>query len=119
MKRVCRTPLGGRLARSDVYAPDWTVILGRAGEEAVIGPDVAISCDRVLVAAASLRVDARTTDESVTLHARCIEHEAAEFHLTGADRERFRLVLSEQPGYRWTGFLSDDTAVRHGDEPAD
>ena len=113
-----RLTLGGRLARSDVSVPDWTVVLGRAGGEAIIGPDVTIECDRILVAAASLRVEARGEDDAVALQANSIEHEVGDFHLAGADRQRLRaLLVSEQPVYPWTGFVSAAAHARDDDEP--
>lgn len=113
-----RMSLGRRLARSDISAPDWTIVFGPGGAEAVIGPDVTISCDRISVIAASLRLEARGADDVVTWKARCIEHDVGEFQLTGADRERFRLVVAEQPAYPWTGFLATDNSATDGHEPA-
>lgn len=112
-----RLVLGGRLARADLSAPDWTVILGRAGTEAVIGPDVTIECNRLVVAAASLRIEARNEEEVVTWQANRVEHEAAEFKLGGANRQRLRLNVAEQPVYPWTGFVSTDAVPSNGHEP--
>jgi hypothetical protein len=105
---VRRLRLAGRLARADVSAADWTIVLGGAGSEMVVGPDVTIGCDCVIVSSPSLRIEARDADEAVTWQANRVEHEAGDFHLAGADRERFRIVVSDQPVYPWTGFISSD-----------
>ena len=110
--------LGGRLARAELSVPDWTVILGRTGTEALIGPDVTIECDRLVVAAASMRVEARNAEEAVTWQANRVVHEAAEFKLSGADRQGLRLTVGEQPVYPWTSFVSTDEITRDDHEPA-
>lgn len=109
--------LGRRIARADVSAPSWPVTIGRSGEEARVGPNVSISCDHITVAAASVRIEARNPDEGVTWQARRVEHLAPDFHLAGASRDGFRLFVSEQPSYPWTGFMSEED-FDGGDEPA-
>ena len=102
-----RLAFGTRLARSDIHAPDWTVGLGRSGAEAVVGPGVTITCSHLVVSALSLRIEARTSDEAVTLEAARVGHEAAEFHLAGAERDRLRLFVEEQPAYPWASYVSN------------
>ena len=109
--------VGAHLARSDIYAPDWTVVVGRGGAEAIIGPALTIECERIVVSAASLRIDARSEGDAVTWHAQRVEHDAGEFDLSGASRKVLRIVATEPPGYPWSGFLSKDDG-RVGDDHA-
>lgn len=111
-----RLPVGHRLARSDIHVPDWTVVFGPGGSEAVVGPDVTIAADGIAVTAASLRIEARSEEEVVTWRVRQVEHEAGEFRLVGADRGGFRLVVAEQPIYPWTGYAVDDETDADGHE---
>ena len=107
--------LDGRLAHCDITAPDWTVVLGRAGAEVVVGPDVTISCCTILVSAASIRIEARNADEVVAWDANSIAHEAGDFTLSGAHRDRFRLMSSTQLGYPWTGYTTDRVVNANGE----
>jgi len=112
-----RLTVGSQLSRSDIHTPDWTIIVGRRGTEAIVGPVVTIECKRVLVSAASVRIDARNTDDTVMWRAQRVEHDPGEFDLSGASRERLRIVASERPEYPWSGYLSQD-AGRGADDHA-
>jgi hypothetical protein len=109
--------VGSHLSRSDIYTPDWTIVIGRGGTEAIVGPAVSIECDRLIVSSASIRIDARSGDDAVVWRARCVEHDPNEFDLSGASRERLRITSSEPPAYPWSGFVSPDEG-RGGEDQA-
>lgn len=103
-----RLQVGPQLRRADLLVPDWPVVLGPAGAEAVVGPDVTIDCRELTVASSSLRIASREASEPVIWIAGSIASSTADFHLAGADRDRLKIAVKEQPGYPWSGFVSAD-----------
>lgn len=103
-----RIQVGPQLRRADLIVPDWPVVLGPAGAEAVVGPDVTIDCRELTVTSSNLRIASREASEPVIWVAGSISSSAADFHLAGADRERLKIAVREQPGYPWSGFVSTD-----------
>jgi hypothetical protein len=109
--------LGGRVARADVSAPRWAVVIGRPGEEARVGPKVDLTCASVLVVASSMRVEARATADLVTWEASRVDNEAPDFRLVGATSDRFRLILADPPSYPWSSYVAPANG-KCDDEPA-
>lgn len=98
--------LGDLVSHADVSAPKWTVIVGCVGREAVVGPGVTIECKRLRVASASLRIEGNDADDDVTWRVDSVTHTAGEFGLSGATRQRLRIIASEMPGYPWSSFIA-------------
>ena len=106
--------LGPQLRRADIFAPDWSVVVGPPGAEAVIGPDVTITCSDLSVASSSLRIGSRDASDPVIWIAGSVTHSLGDFHLAGADHDRLKIAVENQPQYPWTGFVSTDLV---SDEP--
>lgn len=103
--------VGPQLRRADLLVPDWPVVIGPAGAEAVVGPDVTIDCRELTLSSSSLRIASREASEPVILIAGSITNGTAEFHLAGADRDRLKVAVTEQVGYPWSGYVSADVGV--------
>jgi hypothetical protein len=111
-----RLPIGPRVARADLRVPAWKVEIGPPGAEALVGPDVTIECDHILISVTSLRITGRDANDAVIWKARTIEHAPGEFHLAGADHERLKIMVAEPPQFPWTGFVSTDQRELEGDQ---
>jgi hypothetical protein len=112
-----RLILGPRVARAQITAPNWAVILGHPGEEVLVGPDVDIVAEHVHVVASSLRIEARRPEELVSLQVGTVSHETPDFTIAAPQAKRFRVTAETRPAYPWTGFVAPELTTRT-DEPS-